>query len=71
MTVRIPAGNETTRDRGTSGMLCSCPNEPTWPGFTALPPVPVTHLISRIHNTLPGKEFLIAHINTIKTFHFS
>ena len=61
-------GMKTNIDHGTSRMLCSCPNEPTWPDFTALSPASITHLRSRIYNTLPGKWLLIAHINSIQTF---
>ena len=60
-------GMKTDTEWGASGMLCSCPNEPAWPGVTDLPFVPITHLRSQTYTTLPGKFDVIAEV-FFKTF---
>ena len=49
-------GTKMSRDWISSGMLCSCPNGPTWLGFSHLTSVPIIHLRTQRDVILPGKR---------------
>ena len=48
-------GMKTHRNWGIFGMLCSCPNGPTWPDVSSLSITPMTHLRTQQRVEFPGK----------------
>ena len=42
--------------RGPSGMLCSCPNGPTWSGVSVMTPIPTTQFYTTNDVIIPGKR---------------